>query len=444
MTALDVRSKLKCPECGSLGPFYKDGLRQLSNGESVQRWLCRRCGYRFSESSVKVNVTGKVSETFDSGANLRKGKIVNADFSVKEGFNGSPFSCGEDIGSHDITTIGKHLNSFLSYNSKCQLCALDKKAKKLNTATKTKTVAGTSPLDQQTLKGKLLEFEFWMQKQGYAKSTVKSRVKRLLILSRRGANILEPESVKAVIALQKTWSNGHKANVVDAYSCFLEKEGLKWNPPRYKREETIPFIPSEAELNMLIGASGKTLSIFLQGLKETGADPGEFAAIHSKDINRESKAITLNHPVKGHRPRVLTVSQELINRLEPLMKQSGRLFDDDRLRRAFLYKRRTMVRKLSNPRLGNITFITFRHWFATMEYHRTKDILHVQRLLGHKNIQNTLIYIDLEAKLFGKSSDGFTVRIAHDVGEAASLTEAGFEYTTGEYNDGGKIYRKRK
>jgi hypothetical protein len=29
----------------------------------------------------------------------------------------------------------------------------------------------------------------------------------------------------------------------------------------------------------------------------------------------------------------------------------------------------------------------FRHWKATMEYHKTKDILHVMRLLGHKNIK---------------------------------------------------------
>jgi integrase len=260
----------------------------------------------------------------------------------------------------------------------------------------------------------------------------------------RALNLLDPESVKTVIALQKTWCDGTKANVVDSYTCFLEKEGLTWDPPRYKRQEKIPFIPSEAELNMLIGGSGKTLSIFLQGLKETGTDPGELAAIQSIDINKKARTITINHPVKGHRPRVLTVSQELINRLEPLMKQSGRLFDDDQLRRAFLYKRRTMVRKLSNPRLRNITFTTFRHWFATMEYHRTKDILHVQRLLGHKNIQNTLIYIDLEATLFGNSSDGFTVRIAHDVGEAATLTESGFEYVTGEYSDGGKIFRKHK
>jgi hypothetical protein len=46
--------------------------------------------------------------------------------------------------------------------------------------------------------------------------------------------------------------------------------------------------------------------------------------------------------------------------------------------------------------------------------------------------------------LFTNQNDGFTVRIAHDVGEAASLIEAGFEYVTGEYNDGGKLFRKRK
>jgi integrase len=84
------------------------------------------------------------------------------------------------------------------------------------------------------------------------------------------------------------------------------------------------------------------------------------------------------------------------------MKQSGRLFNDEQLRRAFLYKRRTLVRILSNPRLQKMTFTAFRHWFATMEHHRTKDILHVQRLLGHKNIQNTLIYLDLEAKSLEK------------------------------------------
>jgi hypothetical protein len=79
-----------------------------------------------------------------------------------------------------------------------------------------------------------------------------------------------------------------------------------------------------------------------------------------------------------------------------------------------------------------------------MEYHRTKDILHVQRFLGHKSIQSTLIYIDLDAKIFDSSTDGFISRVAHNTGEACSLVEAGYEYVTGEYGDGGKIFRKRQ
>jgi integrase len=320
-------------------------------------------------------------------------------------------------------------------------------SKNLSSATEIKTVADGIRLlsDKPALKGKLLEFEFWMQKQGYRPQTIKGRVVRVAALATKGANLFDPETVKAVIALQQTWSDGTKAAVVDAYSAFLIKEGVSWKPPRYTQEERIPFIPSEAELNYLIGAAGKKLSVFLQGLKETGADPGEFEAIEAKDVNRESRTITLNHPVKGHRPRILTVSPNLINRLETVMKEDGRTFNADQLRRMFLFKKKAAARKLSNPRLKEITFITFRHWFGTMEYHRTKDILHVQRLLGHKSIQNTLIYIDLETKLFNSSDgEGFTSRIAHNVGEAAALVEVGFEFVTGEYGDGGKIFRKRK
>ena len=67
-----------------------------------------------------------------------------------------------------------------------------------------------------------------------------------------------------------------------------------------------------------------------------------------------------------------------------------------------------------------------------------------QKLKKNKNIQNTLIYIDLEANLFDSSKDGYTSRVAHNAGEACSLIEVGFEFVIGEYADGGKIFKKRK
>jgi len=78
-----------------------------------------------------------------------------------------------------------------------------------------------------------------------------------------------------------------------------------------------------------------------------------------------------------------------------------------------------------------------------MEYHRTKDIMHVQSMLGHKRINNTQIYINLEQAIFslGDNSE-YTTRIAKTVRGARVLLEAGFEYVTDM--DGFKIFRKRK
>jgi len=105
-------------------------------------------------------------------------------------------------------------------------------------------------------------------------------------------------------------------------------------------------------------------------------------------------------------------------------------------------QKKALAVKLKNPRLLRIGFHTFRHWKATMEYHRTKDILHVQRLLGHKNIENTMIYIDVERALFQTSNDEFHVRVAKSPEEIKALLEVDFEYVCEK--DGLLFFRKRK
>ena len=63
------------------------------------------------------------------------------------------------------------------------------------------------------------------------------------------------------------------------------------------------------------------------------------------------------------------------------------------------------------------------------------------RFLGHKNIECTLIYIQLEDALF-QESDEFTVRVAQTVDEVVKLLETSFEYVTDM--DDKKLFRKRK
>jgi integrase len=89
-------------------------------------------------------------------------------------------------------------------------------------------------------------------------------------------------------------------------------------------------------------------------------------------------------------------------------------------------------------RLLKIHFHTLRHWKAMMEYRRTKDILYVMKLLGHKNIANTLVY----TQLVEFEGDEYCSAIASNLEEAKKLIEAGFEYVC--KHDNIMIFRKRK
>jgi integrase len=107
-------------------------------------------------------------------------------------------------------------------------------------------------------------------------------------------------------------------------------------------------------------------------------------------------------------------------------------------RRNYERQRQQLATKLQSPRLLRVSFKTFRHFKATMEYHKTKDILHVMQLLGHKNIKNTLVY----THLVNFESDDFVCKIADTVDEAKIFVENGFDYVCDV--DGHKMFRKRK
>jgi len=77
-----------------------------------------------------------------------------------------------------------------------------------------------------------------------------------------------------------------------------------------------------------------------------------------------------------------------------------------------------------------------------MEYHKTKDILHVMRLLGHRKIDNTMIYINLENALFQAIDEEYQVKVAETSEEIKGLLEVGFEYVCEK--DGLVYFKKRK
>lgn len=60
----------------------------------------------------------------------------------------------------------------------------------------------------------------------------------------------------------------------------------------------------------------------------------------------------------------------------------------------------------------------------------------------HKNIENTLVCVNLENVIFQTTDDEYAVKVAESVEEACRLLEVGFEYIT--HIDGKVLIRKRK
>jgi len=290
------------------------------------------------------------------------------------------------------------------------------------------------------IESKVIEHLWHLKKQGYRDSTIRLRSYLLTNLVKRGAYLLDPESVKEAIA-RVEGTTGYKLQFVKAYDSFLSTTQLTWNPPNYKQIRKLPFIPLESEIDTLIVAMGFKGAIFLQILKETGMRKGEASALLWNDIDTERNTITVNQPEKNSNARTIKVSTKSMKMLKQLPAHSETVFTQSEIcyiNRNFYEKRKKLAKKLQNPRLLRISFHTLRHWKATMEYHKTKDILHVKQLLGHRNINNTLIY----TQLVNFESDEYHVRTARTLKGACGLAEAGFQYFTTIEN--AQVFRKRK
>ncbi|MEM3459485.1 MAG: tyrosine-type recombinase/integrase [Candidatus Bathyarchaeia archaeon] len=400
--------QLKCPQCSSTS-LYKDGLRYLSNGSSVQRWLCRNCGYRFTDPNQKAKTEWKNPP---SGLNSPSALY---------------YSCqGNNDPNGRVPTARK---------AALTLATVENNAK-----------SGQAGATEQTvdIHGKIVDYIWHLKKKGLKEITVRHYGEMLTRLLKDGVNLMQPEEVKNFLARKDKWSERTKAIVVAIYNDFLNFLRLPWESPKYKPAKRLPFIPAEEELDQMIARAGKRLAPLLQILKETGMRLGEALRLKWTDVDFQRKIVNIT-PEKGSKPRILPLSEKVLGMLQTLPKKSEYIFAATRwsMTSNFYMQRKTLARKLNNPRILKISLHTFRHWKATMEYHKTKDLIYVQQLLGHVDIKSTMVYITIEQGLFSNTSnDEFHVKTARTVEEACKLAEVGFEYF--DTIDGIHIYRRRK
>ena len=215
---------MRCPQCGSTR-LYKDGLRYCSDDSSIQRYLCRSCGFRFSDPESRRNRKFFYNDHSET-------KICNV--------------CETESGAHQKRILVEE-----QWQTE-------------------KWASGATTLSKEAaeVKGKILEFLWHLQKQGRSPITIKGYKEKLLYIARQ-ANLLDPEAAKEFLA-KADMNETSKRNYTSVLISFYGYLGISWIPPNYKVACKIPYIPTEKELDLLIANMGKTLQALLQLLKETG------------------------------------------------------------------------------------------------------------------------------------------------------------------------------
>jgi integrase len=119
----------------------------------------------------------------------------------------------------------------------------------------------------------------------------------------RNVNLLGSEAVKGYLSAAR-FSPSRKEALADHLARFYRYKNIPLQKPRYRREDRVPFMPLESEIDQLIAGSTSKVAAFLQLLKETGMRPGEAwnrkwtdIDIHRNAVN-DSPILVMSKPTK--------------------------------------------------------------------------------------------------------------------------------------------------
>jgi site-specific recombinase XerC len=241
--------------------------------------------------------------------------------------------------------------------------------------------------------------------------------------------------------------NNYKNKLFEAYERFCSANDVCYKKPKkLKCEEFVINVPIEQRIDKVIACCGWVYSTVFS-LSKYGLRPDEIAKLTLRHVDLENGRINVPTSKLGAQRTVQLTKQcadihrgyVIRKKIETLDK---RLFgSSSKLKENWRKYRWRAYEKFRDAELLKIRLYDLRHWFATMTYIKTRDIFHVKYLLGHRRLENTLIYIHLAESLVGVPGD-YVCATARTVEAAAKLIEQGFDFVTDV--DGVKLFRKRK
>lgn len=157
---------------------------------------------------------------------------------------------------------------------------------------------------------------------------------------------------------------------------------------RYSINKTKYLNDSEqSELIRIISGGPERDSLLIKLLLETGARAQEMLNIQVSDLSDADQSIYIKG-IKGSNDREIPLSPELyerVKRFSSAQGSTGALFP-------ISYPRLHQIWGLYRPVKKKLH--SLRHTFAINLYKRSKDLRLLQVALGHRNINNTMVYAE--------------------------------------------------
>jgi len=229
-----------------------------------------------------------------------------------------------------------------------------------------------------------------------------------LIVQQQGGIFENPRAVDLVLA-QPQWK-GQVKFIQAAYNHFREANNIRAKlTVKRDRRRQLPILTPENTLQQSLGLL-KTLrwTTYFRLRYETGPRPQEPFWLEKQDVNFDRQLVRYK-TAKGSGD---TIERELP--ISPLCTEQLRTLIADKAATDYVftkplvpdkpldYKDAEEVMRRTRGQLQHagynvqgLNLYVYRHAFATRLYHATKELALVQRALGHRNIEDTMIYIHL-------------------------------------------------
>ncbi len=225
--------------------------------------------------------------------------------------------------------------------------------------------------------------------------------------SKKIIDVMSDEAIKGYLLYRYEQNLDWKTINMDYSALKKYFEGVcqkEWNTKMYPRPKTnkeLPNVISREEVQKLIAhvkmVKYKVFFIFLYG---TGMRISEAIAVKVKDIDSIRLQIKVEKG-KGHKDRYVDVPIELIEILREyykIYKPTEYLFYGENRNEKISDRNIQHAMKRAKEKAGiihDVTPHTLRHCYATHHMENGSNIVYIQKMLGHRSLKTTSVYLHL-------------------------------------------------